>query len=1240
MENTRFNFHPFRKTIFYSGLGLVFLLLALIFSYQASRHASPENIRKTLQKNILQNETCLSQTLNNILKETSDLSFPAIDSMLDSEKINSLNVYFFLYENDSLAYWSDNAVPVPAIYDTSLFNKHPALLANGIYLHRDSLIHGKRLQALCLVKHQYPFQNKFLLNDFHEDYRVPPKTDIAFSKSDLNIFDSRGEFLFSVIPPDKQITDGFPAYMLLFLYAFLFLSVSAAIYHFYLVFRQYLKSQFLLMLAFAIDIIILRALMFIFRLPNDIYNSIVFSPNPYAFSDLIPSLGDFFFHTLTILVIAYVFFIQYRQPPEKHKKTKAGNLFMAFTLFLHIYIFFRLFMAASQSLIIDSSGSLDLNQIFFLSAPSIIALFILCALLFSFFFISIRLLQYAKFYCNGSWAAYIFSQLLSMTAFYFLCRFFHHCDASLLLPVLIYSIVYYILSFKKNTGAENLGFTSLLVYLFLFTLLSSAVLTHYNIIKEKEQRRLMALQLSSGEDPLTEYLLHEVCTDLKNDTAFLSIVAKLPLQAESENQAIAHIEKNYLSDRLRKYEWLITICTPGRSLLIQPENYLSDCKSYFESIIENTRKSSIDDHLYIYGKETGMYDYIAQNDFLINDDTISIFIELFSVFIPGEGLGYPELLIDESARTLSGLDNYSYARYKNDKLVFKYGDYAYRTNLTGYPLESGGIFFNHNSYSHYIHDSGQGEHLIISKKEDSFFEVIAPFSYLLIFFSVFIFLFLFCIHFPLIQTSFRLNFRNRIQLYTISLIITSFVILGIITVSYLVRLNTSKNIEILSEKTHSVLIELEHKLAGEQKLDISMYDYLTNLLVKFSQVFFSDIHLYDLEGNLLASSRPQIFRKQLISARMNTEAFHMLTIERKFLFIHTENIGRQKYYSAYVPFMNTENQVVAYLNLPYFARQTGLQRDISYFLNTFLNFYVLMIALAIFIALLISRYITSPLQLIRNKMGSLSFGSNNEKIDWSGRDEIGTLVAEYNRMIDELSVSAEKLARSERESAWREMARQVAHEIKNPLTPMKLSVQHLRKSWKESLPDWEKRLDRFTSTMIEHIDNLSAIAGAFSDFAKMPQKHEEKVDLSEAIPKSINLFSDIDNIKISFHSPGKEPCYVLADKNQLIRVFNNLIQNAVQAIGKEPGGLIDVSVQKVNGFFRIKVTDNGPGIAPDMMDKIFSPSFTTKSSGMGLGLALVSNIIIEAGGEINFESFQGKGTVFIIKLPEYKYTSG
>jgi nitrogen fixation/metabolism regulation signal transduction histidine kinase len=216
------------------------------------------------------------------------------------------------------------------------------------------------------------------------------------------------------------------------------------------------------------------------------------------------------------------------------------------------------------------------------------------------------------------------------------------------------------------------------------------------------------------------------------------------------------------------------------------------------------------------------------------------------------------------------------------------------------------------------------------------------------------------------------------------------------------------------------------------------------------------------------------------------------------------------------------------------------------------------------------------------------------------------------------------------------MAKQVAHEIKNPLTPMKLSVQYLQKAWDEKTPDWDKRLKRFTQTIIEHIDTLSAIASEFSDFAKMPQKKATKIDISESIRSSLDLFSDIENIRFTYTAKPNAPHYIFADKTQIIRVFNNLIQNSVQAIGQEDDGIIDISLEARENKYIIRVRDNGPGIPEETIDKIFSPSFTTKTSGMGLGLALVRSIILEAGGEVTFESSAEKGTSFIITLPVYQ----
>jgi nitrogen fixation/metabolism regulation signal transduction histidine kinase len=302
-------------------------------------------------------------------------------------------------------------------------------------------------------------------------------------------------------------------------------------------------------------------------------------------------------------------------------------------------------------------------------------------------------------------------------------------------------------------------------------------------------------------------------------------------------------------------------------------------------------------------------------------------------------------------------------------------------------------------------------------------------------------------------------------------------------------------------------------------------------------------------------------------------------------------------------------------------------------LVAFINIYVILIAFSIFIALVISNYITKPLQLIKDKISQLKLGRTNEKIEWSKNDEIGSLVLEYNRMVDELSNSAVLLAKSERESAWREMAKQIAHEIKNPLTPMKLSVQYLQKAWDEKTPDWDERLKRFTQTIVEQIESLSIIASEFSDFAKMPKSKFAKTEIVEVIKNSIGLFKNATPINIALNYSENQ--YVLADREQLLRVFNNLIKNAIQAVADPSKGFIEITVEQDVELVIITFKDNGKGIPREQREKVFYPNFTTKSGGMGLGLAMVKNIVQNAGGEITFESEENVGTTFIVALPVY-----
>jgi len=236
-------------------------------------------------------------------------------------------------------------------------------------------------------------------------------------------------------------------------------------------------------------------------------------------------------------------------------------------------------------------------------------------------------------------------------------------------------------------------------------------------------------------------------------------------------------------------------------------------------------------------------------------------------------------------------------------------------------------------------------------------------------------------------------------------------------------------------------------------------------------------------------------------------------------------------------------------------------------------------------------------------------------------------------MVDELARSVELLAKSEKESAWREMAKQIAHEIKNPLTPMRLSVQQLKRSWRDKDPNWEENFSKFTKTLIEQIDSLSSIATAFSDFAKMPKTENQEVDILTIVNNTVELFANTERINFKTEMHGYERVCVFADKKQLIRVFSNLFKNAIQSIPDNRNGLIKIDVLKGKNRVTVKVMDNGAGIPEELGDKLFMPNFTTKSSGMGMGLAIVKNIIEDAKGTIRYETTIDQGTTFIIELP-------
>jgi nitrogen fixation/metabolism regulation signal transduction histidine kinase len=294
---------------------------------------------------------------------------------------------------------------------------------------------------------------------------------------------------------------------------------------------------------------------------------------------------------------------------------------------------------------------------------------------------------------------------------------------------------------------------------------------------------------------------------------------------------------------------------------------------------------------------------------------------------------------------------------------------------------------------------------------------------------------------------------------------------------------------------------------------------------------------------------------------------------------------------------------------------------------------MLLLALSLLSALFISSWLTAPLRLLKENVSRLRLGALNEPIYYSKDDEIGALVTAYNAKLEELEFTASQLAKSERESAWREMAKQVAHEIKNPLTPMKLSIQQLQRSYDPSDPKNATYLRKVTSSLIEQIEALTRIANEFSQFAQMPIPNETEVELIELIENVRSVFEETAEGKIIFEHPANAVT-IQADKDQLIRVFNNLIKNALQSKTDLRPLSIHITLTKNDAGVEVNITDTGSGIAAEEQKMLFVPHFTTKSSGSGLGLAMVKQIIENHKGQISFESDPRKGTTFRIVFPK------
>lgn len=478
----------------------------------------------------------------------------------------------------------------------------------------------------------------------------------------------------------------------------------------------------------------------------------------------------------------------------------------------------------------------------------------------------------------------------------------------------------------------------------------------------------------------------------------------------------------------------------------------------------------------------------------------------------------------------------------------------------------------------------------------------------------------------------RLSLRSRIFVYMILLVVVASILIAAVTIFQYNEQSRDYHEQRLERKETQLLSSINYVL---QQTTYPRETVYLDLIFKDEIYKIADIHnvefnLYDLEGSLVKSSKASFesdsLTKCLSPSILNNlyQSVHKRYVEKN------EKLGGD-YQSSFNIFTDFDSKPIGILNVPYFEDDSFNNAELREFLMRLGYMYVVMLLVAIAFAFFASRFITRSLKTISDKMNETRLEKRNAKIELRGASqEVSVLVESYNSMIDELEESAVQLATSEREQAWREMAKQVAHEIKNPLTPMRLSVQSFQRKFDPKDPEISHKVDEYCKTLVQQIDTMSSIASAFSNFAKMPAQKNETLNVVEVINLALDIFTED---YITFNSE-EEIIVAKFDRTQLIRVVTNLVKNANQAINDIANPRVFVDVHSSDKNVIIKVTDNGSGISEENRAKVFEPKFTTKSSGMGLGLPMIKNIIENYGGSITFTSKEGKGTTFKVKFPK------
>ncbi|MCB2378219.1 HAMP domain-containing histidine kinase [Hymenobacter sp. BT635] len=1155
----------------------------------------------------------------------------------------------FVFRGDKLLYWSDHTTRPEPENSTQNFREKLVEMRFGYYLALRQPAGAYVVLTYVPLEKRYGISNRYLREGSDKalfkglNVRIMP----AMPGSRLPwLRSAEGKYLFSVESLQPNPITG--KYLLL---AFLVLGTVLYVGGWLLLTRRLLRQGRIIegAASVVVPLAVYRAALLYLGLPFSVVELPLFDPRVYAASWLSPSLGDLLINALLLLITAYYVLLLFRRygvvRQARHVQGLAGRTAVGtVVVFVFLGLLALLFQFYSNSFN-NSQLVLDITQNIQISGFKLL----LC----------LAIVLHTGGYLVGF---YILSQLfiaigrpsskrlgvtmLALSTGLFLPAGVAIGEANIILLGL--TLLFFLV--VRLTGLKQIAsIMPYQVYLFIFLMLGISSAVGALALYEHFDRQLVltkqkiAGNLLVDNDLQGEYLLAERTREMAADPLIRSMLASPFANQDVVRQKIV---KYYLRDYFDKYEVTVSLFDPAgkpiqeakskpglattRQLLLRAALATDQPNVY---LIRNPSSFSTRRYVAFVGVPSP------------RGGVSTVLLELSLKKLTANSV-VPELLVDQKFFQPSLGPELSYAGFEHSRLVYNEGDFDYANRLTLQQLQDPRLYSTGLSVEGFHHLAVRGPQnrtAVVTTATYSFADWLANFSFL---FLLHTFFWLAAIGIYMLARgryfeAFQANFSTKIQLFLNLGILVPLIVVSIATAS---QVTNSYKRDLLRTYERRGKAVQENLLKNRAVLaDSASRTALIDLAENVSSLTETDLNLYDAQGELLVSSQPLIFESGLLSPLMNPQAAAALAEQAQPRVLLTERAGTLSFNSLYLPLrtvMGPEraNVVVGYVGIPFFDSEKELDNKLIELISTILNIFTVMFILFLVLTFIASRLLTSPLKVLTEKLRHTTLTGQNEMLAYESSDEIGLLVREYNAMLLKLEESKQELATQEKEAAWREMARQVAHEIKNPLTPMKLSLQFLQKAIAEKRPNAEELIGRISQTLITQVDVLSDIATSFSNFTNLPAMRPERLDVASILRRCVGLHQGGargGGIDLELPEAAEDGRFVVfADENLLVRTFNNLLINALQAVPDSRKPRITASM-KVVGADRVQVCiqDNGAGIPENVRDKVFVPNFTTKESGSGIGLAVARRGIESAGGKIWFETEEGVGTQFYIELP-------